>query len=197
MILRGAAAAFVAALALGTSSAHAADGDMALGRADAPVTVVEYASVTCSHCAHWQAEVWPAFKAKWIDTGKVRYVLRELPTNPRPLAVDGFLVARCAGPDRYFDVVDRLMADQKTIFQEGDREAWLTKASGLTPQAVQACVDDPAAQEAFEDRVRVNLGEHAVAGTPSFFVDGKQVGDGFATLQDLEAAVQPRLKKGR
>ena len=77
-----------------------------------PVTVVEYASVTCPHCALWQKNTWPAFKAKYVDTNKVRYVFRELPTGPVNVAVAGFMIARCAGEDKYFDVVHNIMASQ-------------------------------------------------------------------------------------
>ena len=78
-----------------------AQGDMAVGAAEgAKVTVVEYASVTCPHCALWQKNTWPAFKAKYVDTNKVRYIFRELPTPPVDAATAGFLVARCAGPDK-------------------------------------------------------------------------------------------------
>ena len=91
-----------------------AKGDMALGAgADAKVTVVEYASVTCGHCAVWNEEVWPEFKTKYVDTKKVRYVFREFPTPPQDIAVAGFLIARCAGEDKYFDVMHDIMASQK------------------------------------------------------------------------------------
>src|SRR5690606_7904485 len=96
------------ASALVGSGAWAADGDMAIGPAKAKVTVIEYASVTCSHCADWSTNVFPAFKQKFVDTGRVRFVLRELPTQPPELATAGFLVARCAGPAKYFTVVDAL-----------------------------------------------------------------------------------------
>ena len=91
--------------------------DMTFGRADAPVTIVEYASVTCAHCAAFQADVFPALKAKYIDTGKVRYVFREYLTPPSNVAAAGFLLARCAGPDRYFDVVEAVMRAQPEMFR--------------------------------------------------------------------------------
>jgi len=95
----------------GGGAGEAATGDMALGAPDgAKVTVVEYASVTCPHCAAWQEETWPAFKAAFVDTNKVRYVFRELPTPPANVAVAGFMIARCAGEDKYFDVIHGIMA---------------------------------------------------------------------------------------
>ena len=99
------AAALTAMVALaGCNSggtAGAADGDMALGAAEgAKVTVVEYASVTCHVCAAWQEKNWEGFKTRYVDTDKVRYVFREIPTPPAEVAVAGFLIARCAGPDK-------------------------------------------------------------------------------------------------
>lgn len=89
--------------------------DRVLGRADAPVTVIEYASVTCPHCAAWHAEVFPDFKARFIDTGRVRYVYREFLTGPAELSFAGALLARCAPADRYFDVVGALMEGQAAL----------------------------------------------------------------------------------
>ena len=91
----------------------AAEGDMAMGAAEgAKVTVIEYASVTCHVCAAWQKENWAAFKAAYVDTNKVRYVFRELPTGPVNVAVAGFMIARCAGDDKYFDVVHNILSSQ-------------------------------------------------------------------------------------
>src|SRR5688572_8278560 len=103
-----AAAALLAACGQGGGDAQVASDDMVMGKADAPVTVIEYASVTCSHCANFNATVFPAFKAKYVDTGQVKYVLREFLTPPVPIAAAGFLIARCAGPDKYFGVVDAI-----------------------------------------------------------------------------------------
>ena len=106
--------AAVLTLLAGCEVAPKAEGDMALGApAGAKVTVVEYASVTCHVCAAWQEEVWPAFKTKYVDTNAVRYVFREIPTPPADVAAAGFLLARCAGEDKYFDVVHEMLASVK------------------------------------------------------------------------------------
>ena len=84
------------------------EGDRALGSADAQVTVIEYASTSCPHCAEYHAEVFPAIEARYIDTGQVRYVFREMLTGEPRLAQAGFMLARCAPEDRYFDVIDLL-----------------------------------------------------------------------------------------
>lgn len=177
------------------------EGDMALGAADgAKVTVVEYASVTCPHCAAWQEETWPAFKTKYVDTNKVRYVFRELPTPPAPTAVAGFLLARCAGDEaKYFQVIHELMADQRefvtnpraTLFRVGN-------AVGLNQQQVQQCITDEAALAAAEKRTKQAV-DAGVSTTPAFFVNGTQVitpgGEG-ASIDDLSKAIDAELAKG-
>ena len=132
----------VAALASWPVTAGVTAQDRWIGKANAPVTVFEYASVTCPHCGRWNAEVWPAFKAKYVDTGKVRFVLRELPTEPAVVATGGFMVARCAPPAKYFDVIDALFAGQQAMFESGDFRAWLVQAGakgGLSRDRVMAC----------------------------------------------------------
>ena len=96
----------------GGGQSGAVEGDMALGAPEgAKVTVVEYASVTCGHCAAWQEQVYPEFKAKYVDTNQVRYVFREFPTAPEAVAVAGFLVARCAGLTALPDTDVALLCD--------------------------------------------------------------------------------------
>ena len=96
----------LAACENGGGGASSVEGEMSMGSADAPVTVVEYASITCPHCAAWSENVGPAFKARYVDTGLVRFVFRELPTAPGPVAIAGFLTARCAGEDQYFPMIE-------------------------------------------------------------------------------------------
>src|SRR5690606_24224902 len=133
------AAAAVAGLALagcgqgGGISASAED--MSMGPADAKVKVVEYASASCSHCATFNNEVFPEFKAKYIDTGKVQYILKEFLTPPEQVAAASFLMARCAGPDKYFTVLDAVYKNQNEMFQTGDFRGVLLRiaqSSGMT-----------------------------------------------------------------
>ena len=175
-------------------------GDMAQGAPEgAKVTVVEYASVTCPHCALWQKNTWPAFKAKYVDTNKVRYVFRELPTPPVDAATAGFLVARCAGPDKYFDVVHQLMATQQEMLTSSPRD-WLLRtaqAAGLSEQQFNDCVTDKDAVAAMEKRVQAARAQ-GVTGTPAFYVNETQVispgGEG-ASLADLSTAIDAALAK--
>src|SRR5277367_1630408 len=94
--------------------------DMSLGNASAKVTVIEYASASCPHCAEFNNDVFPAFKAKYIDSGKIHYVFREFLTPPVPVAASGFLIARCAGKDKYFSVLDAIYHGQEAMYQSGD-----------------------------------------------------------------------------
>lgn len=198
--ITGAAMATMALAACGGGAKGAAEGDMAQGAAEgAKVTVVEYASVTCPHCAIWQENTYPAFKAKYVDTGKVRYVFRELPTPPVDAATAGFLVARCAGPDKYFDVVHQLMKTQQEMITTSPRE-WLLRtaqAAGLSEDQFNQCVTDKNAVAAMEKRVQAARTQ-GVTGTPAFYVNDTQVispgGEG-ASLADLSAAIDAALAK--
>lgn len=164
-------------------------GDMSLGRADAPVTVVEYASVTCGHCAAWHHDVWPEFKRQFVDTGRARFVFRELPTPPANLAVAGFLVARCAGPDHYFDVIDNLFDEQREIFQAPlPRLTAIAARYGIDEQGLQTCLSDHTAVMAAEARTNAAL-DRGVTGTPTFYVNGRRLETG-NSIAELDAAIR-------
>jgi protein-disulfide isomerase len=185
-------AAVAASGAYAAAGATGGEGDIALGSPTAPVTVIEYASVTCPHCARWDSEVFPAFKRKYVDTGKARYVLREFPTEPEEWAEAGFMIARCAGPAKFFDVVEAFMAGQKTLFEARDGRGWLLKGGavgGLGVPQVEACLKDVNGQKAMAARIEANDKAFKVEGTPTFFVNGKPAGDGEVTLADLDKAI--------
>ena len=174
----------------GKDSAMTAD-EMSLGNKDAKVTVIEYASVSCSHCARFNAEVFPAFKAKYIDTGQVKYVFREFLTPPEQLAAAGVLTARCAGKDKYFSVLDGVFRSQQEIFTTGDMRTPLlrvAKSAGLTEEKFMACVSDEKALKALSDRVQKFAKQDNITGTPAFFVNGKKL-DGEQTLANLDTAI--------
>jgi protein-disulfide isomerase len=186
----------VVAFALAACSGGAAtpvEGDMALGAPEgAKVTVIEYASVTCGHCATWQEQVWPDFKAKYVDTNQVRYVFREFPTDPAPVAIAGFLMARCAGPDKYFPVIHEIMASQREIFTAAPRPVLLRIANGagLTEQQFQDCVTDEDAIKAMDTRIKAAL-DAGINGTPTFMVNGEKVAD--SSLASLSEKVDAAL----
>lgn len=174
----------------------AAQGDMSMGAGDdAKVTVVEYASVTCGHCAVWNEEVWPEFKTKYVDTKKVRYVFREFPTPPQDIAVAGFLIARCAGPDKYFDVVHDIMASQKEWMAGVAPRTTLFRAAaaaGLSQEQTETCIRDKAAIEEMSNRIKAGI-DAGVNSTPTFIVNGTKVVD--SSLTGLSEAIDAELAK--
>ena len=168
--------------------------DRVLGRADAPVTVIEYASFTCSHCADWTNEVLPDFKARYIDTGKVRLVFRDMPTQPVQVAATAAAIGRCAAPDKFFDVAHHFMAGQAAAFASGNARNWYAGAiavSGRTQPQIEACLGDPATEQAMQRDVEAAVAA-GVEGTPSFFVNGVRASD--HSLETLSAAIDPLLK---
>ncbi|MCS6627196.1 DsbA family protein [Roseibacterium beibuensis] len=198
------AAALTAMVALAGCNSGAsapAEGDMAMGAPEgAKVTVIEYASVTCHVCEAWQKENWEAFKAAYVDNNKVRYVFREVPTPPAEVAIAGFLVARCAGEDKYFDVVHELLASREqfvtdprsTLFRVGN-------GAGLSNEQVQQCVTDEAALAAAEERADAARAA-GFASTPTFIVNGTKVitpgSPSGPSMEDLSKAIEAELAKG-
>ena len=190
------AAPAVAASASGSDSAFAQTlapvtaADRSIGRADAPVTVIEYASFSCNHCADWHRFVYPTFKARFIDTGQVRLVFRNLPTQPEEMSLPGAALARCAAPERFFEVVSALMLGQDAVFHGGTREAWYAPAiavSGRTRAELEACAATPATLAAINRDVDSAEAAGATS-TPAFFVNGRRVTD--RTLGGLEVAIR-------
>jgi protein-disulfide isomerase len=189
----GVVLAFVASAAWATVQDPQPD-DMALGHARAPVTVIEYASTGCPHCAAWSNDVFPAFKARYIDTGKVRFVLRELITGDPALATAGFMMARCAGPERYFPVVEAIFHRQASMYGAGaSRGAILENiaktAGGLDEDAFKACITDQKGLDGVNDRSNRHGATDGIASTPTFFV-GDQLLQGDVTMAQLDVAIR-------
>ena len=187
----------VAASASGSDTARARQtlapvtaADRSIGRADAPVTVIEYASFACHHCADWHQLVYPGFKARFIDTGKVRFVFRNLPTDPQEIALPGAALARCAVPERFFEVAAALMQGQSAVLRGGTREDWYGPAiavSGRTQAQIEACATSPAVEAALA-RDMDSAEAADVHSTPAFFVNGRRVTD--RSLGGLEVAIR-------
>jgi protein-disulfide isomerase len=182
----GVAAAPLAGCGDGGDSARAevttSEGDNVLGSPDAPVTIIEYASVTCPHCKAFHDQVFPELRARYIDTGKVRFVFRELPTPPAALATAGFLVARCAPDDKYFDVLDLLFDKQIPLVEAYQartaREELLkiARPMGISEQQFNACLDNQAEIERIRQIGEEGFERYGVSGTPTFVIDGKTYG---------------------
>ena len=176
----------------GKSSTTAAEGDMDLGNPSAPVTLIEYASATCSHCARFDRDVFPTLKARYIDTGKIHYVFREFLTPPVPVAAAAFVLARCAGKDKYFQVVEAVFRSQEEMFATQDSRTPLlriAKSMGMTEEGFNTCLSDSAALDAVQKRMDRGVTEDKIEGTPTFLINGKQVASGETTLEVLAKAI--------
>ena len=145
-----------------------------VGEANAPITIIEYASMTCPHCANFHNNTWPAIKEKYVDTGKARLIFREFGFDPRAEA--GFMLARCSG-DNYFAMIDVLFKQQESWSRAPDGKAALLKIArlaGFSQESFEACLTD---QKLLDDvRAVKNRGanEFRVDSTPTFFINGKK-----------------------
>ncbi len=168
--------------------------DIWLGAKDAPVTMIEYASMTCTHCAAFHQETWPTLKSKYIDAGKVRFVLREFPLDP--LATAGFMLARCVGPEKRNAIVDLLFTQQKNwAFVPKPVEALesTVKQAGITHDAFEACLKD---QKLYDqvNQERDKAGQQfKVDATPTFFINGVRH-SGELTVPELDKILAPLVK---
>ena len=165
-------------------------GEMTLGDPNAKVKMVEYASVTCSHCADFGLKTFPRIKRRYIDTGKVHYTFKEILTEPGQVAAAGFLTARCAGKDKYFTVVDEIFKAQPEMFSGAPPLEVLRrigKDAGLSDKQFDACVNNEKALEAIYDRVEKNGREGEISGTPTFTLNGVKVKDGEMSLEEFDA----------
>jgi protein-disulfide isomerase len=170
--------------------------DMAMGDDKAPVTVIEYASMTCPHCAHFQEATFPEFKKRYIDTGKVRYIFREFPLDS--LAAAAFMLARCAGKDdkdKYFALVDTLFRQQRQWAVEKPIPPLLTiaKQAGFTEQTFNACLANQQMLDGIESIRQRAIKQFKVQSTPTFFINGK-AHPGALSIDDMAKAIDPYLK---
>jgi protein-disulfide isomerase len=175
-----------------SGAASAAADDMTLGNPAAPVTMIEYASVSCPHCARFDMEVFPAFKAKYIDTGQVHYVAREALTGDPAIAAAGFLTARCAGKDKYFQVVEAIYHSQQEMFTGGDPHAVLlniARSAGMTDSQFEACIKNETALNDLNSRWERYVKDDNINSTPTFVINGKVYDKGEMSLAELDAAV--------
>ena len=169
-------------------------GDVAQGPADAKVTIIEYASLTCSHCAAFHKDTYPALKERYIDTGQVRYVLREFPLDP--LATAGFMLARCDGDSKYYPVVDLLFTQQKTwAFSDKPVDALqqLMRQAGFSQEKFEQCLRDQKLYDAVNAVRNRAAKEFNVNSTPTFFINGK-MHRGDIPMAELEKLMEPFIK---
>ena len=170
--------------------------DMALGPANAAVTITEYASMTCPHCAAFNAEVFPKIKSEYIDTGKVRYIFREFPLDIKAAA--GSMLARCIAKDdagKYFAVVDLLFRQQNDWVVKNTTETLtrIGKQAGLSAPEVEACLKDQTLLDKIAADQKYASDVLKVDSTPTFFVNGERI-KGETSIAEFEKKINPLLK---
>ena len=167
--------------------------DLVLGSPDAKVTIVEYASMTCGHCANFHNNVFPELKKKYIDTGKIRFIMREFPLDN--LAAAGSMLARCAGDGKTYPMIDVLFqkqADWVVRTNPVPKLFELAKQAGFTEDSFNKCLTDDALLSKIEATRKRASEQFGVSSTPTFFVNGKRL-EG-ASLADFDKALEPLLK---
>jgi len=169
--------------------------DMALGPADAPVTVIEYASLTCPHCAYFNKEVFPKIKSAYVDTGKIRYVFREFPRDIKDAA--GAMLARSIAKDdggKYFAIIDVLFRQQDALLEKTTETLnRVGKQAGLSQQAIDTCLKDQALLDKLSASRKFAIDVLKIPGTPTFFLNGAMV-EGVPSFEEFETKLKPLLK---
>ncbi|MFN0115045.1 MAG: DsbA family protein [Paracoccaceae bacterium] len=170
--------------------------DMVLGNAEAAVTVIEYASFTCPHCRNWHSTVWPEFRKNYVDTGKVKFVYREVYFDK--FGLWAAMVARCGGPMKYFGIADMVYDTQKDWIADGQdatiagnlRKIGLK--AGIAQDQLDACLKDNAMAKAMVASYQKNATADGVEGTPTFIINGEKV-SGEMTYADFARIIDGKL----
>lgn len=168
-------------------------GEITLGDPSAPVTVIEYASMTCSHCAHFHETTFTPFKEKYIDTGKVHFIFREFPLDP--LATAAFMLARCVPEDRYMQLIDILFRQQRNwAFSDDPSSALLNivKQAGFTQETFNTCLTNQEILDGVNWVKNRGAEEFEVSATPTFFINGNKK-SGALSLETLDEEIEPLL----
>ncbi|HYE47064.1 MAG TPA: thioredoxin domain-containing protein [Caulobacter sp.] len=188
----------ISALALaacGKKGAASAEGDMSLGDPNAKVKMVEYGSLSCVHCANWNKDVFPAFKKKYIDTGKIHYTFRPFKLGAGDsYTAAGDLLGRCVGKDKYFTVIDALFHAQEEALTGSPLEVLVNVGgqAGLSEAEVKACITNEKALVALDDRLKTGLAKEVQA-TPTFWI-GDQKFETSLPLAEIDKAYAAAAK---
>jgi protein-disulfide isomerase len=171
------------------------DGDIVLGSDKAPVTIVEYASMTCPHCAHFSTTTFPELQKRYIDTGKVRFIFREFPFDA--LAAAGFMLARCAGKDKFMPIVETLFAKQSEWMVQKPVPALMeiAKQFGFSQESFNQCLANQKVLDGIQDVRDRAANKLGVNSTPTFFINGKKI-TGDQTIDAMAKEIDPYLKEG-
>jgi len=168
-----------------------------MGRADAPVTIIEYSSLACPHCAAFHAETLPKIKKAYIDTGKVRLVYRDMPFGTPALAAA--MLARCGGTDRYFGFIEVLFRSQPKWSRSTNPLDELTRVArfgGMSKNDVDQCLQTQDLLNAIRDRAEEAQRNFDITGTPTFLIEGSKIG-GNAPYEDFKKVIEDALSKKR
>lgn len=171
-------------------------GDVVLGAANSPVTIIEYASMSCGHCAEFHKTVYPKIKAAYIDTNKVRFIFREFPLDIKAAA--GAMLARCVGkddPKKYHAVVDILFATQNdwVLKDTSEQLRRVARQAGMNDETFNACLANQSMLDALKKGQDQAYEKFKVDSTPTFFVNGTKLKGG-ATFEDFKKLIDPNLK---
>jgi len=167
--------------------------DKVMGDANAPVTMIEYASLTCPHCAHFANDVLPQIKTTYIDTGKLKLVYRDFPLNEA--ALRGALLTRCVPPQNYFGMVELLFRNQDSWAFNADPVAELKKiaaAGGIDEAKFDDCLKDKATTDAIIARAQEGQDKYGVSSTPYFFINGRKI-SGAQPFEDFDKIIKEAL----
>ena len=169
--------------------------DRVLGKAEAPITIVEYASLTCPHCAHFDVDVLPKLKEKWINTGKAKLVLRDFPLDEP--ALRAAMVARCAPAERFYPLVDTFFAQQEQWVMSRDYRTALEKLAklgGMSDKEFRACISDKKLEDQVAQSRLTASQQLGVDATPTFFINGKKF-EGAPTVEAFDQALSGAAPK--
>ena len=169
--------------------------DVALGPAEAKVTIVEYASMTCGHCSNFHKETFPKIKEKYIDTGKVRFIMREFPLDN--LAAAAAMLARCAPGDKVYPMIDMLFSTQSEwAYVQGNPVPKLfeiSKQAGFTQESFDKCLTNQKLLDQINAQRSRAADQFGVSATPTFFINGKKL-QGAPKIETFDAMIEPLLK---
>jgi protein-disulfide isomerase len=168
-------------------------GDKTLGDEAAPVTIIEYASMTCGHCANFHKRTWPDLKKDYIETGKVRFIFREFPLDP--VASAAFMLARCAPQEKYFDIVDIMFEEQRAwAFTDNPYQSLLdfSKQIGFTQESFEECLTNQGLLDAVNAVRERGANEFGVNSTPTFFINGEKH-SGALSIDEMGKIIEENL----
>jgi protein-disulfide isomerase len=172
--------------------------DMVMGAPNAPVTIIEYASLTCPHCAAFNANTFPQLKSDYVDRGLVKYVYRDFPLDR--MALEAAKIARCAGPDKYFGFVDVLFRQQQSWTRGNDAEQImgnlrrLAKVGGMSDATFDSCSKDKAVENAVLEQSLKGERELKVGSTPTLIINGQKY-TGALSFEELDKVLKPLVGK--